>query len=53
MKIWKLLGLAAAVGIAATGTALVVRRRHWRHYDADELRTRLHDRLAAAEAASC
>lgn len=50
MKIWKLLGLAALVGIAAGGTAVVVRRRRWRHYDADELRQRLHDRLAEADA---
>lgn len=48
MKIWKWLGLAALVGIAATGTAVALRRRHWRHYDADELRTRLHQRLAEA-----
>ena len=50
MKIWKLLGLAAVVGIAAGGTAVVLRRRRWRHYDADELRHRLHQRLADAEA---
>jgi hypothetical protein len=49
VKIWKLLGLAAAVGVAATGTAMVLRRRHWRHYDADELRHRLHQRLAEAD----
>lgn len=48
MRIWKLLGLAAAVGIAATGAALVVRQRRWRHYDADELRSELHRRFQEA-----
>ncbi|MGF1597811.1 MAG: hypothetical protein ACFCVK_12915 [Acidimicrobiales bacterium] len=46
MKFWKLLGLAAAIGIAASGTAVALRRRHWRHYDAEELREGLHARLA-------
>lgn len=44
MRLWKWLGLAAVVGIAATGTAVVVRKRRWRHYDADELRSELHRR---------
>lgn len=51
VTIWKLLGLAAVVGIAAGGSAVVVvRRRRWRHYDADDLRRKLQDRLAEAEA---
>ena len=48
MRLWKIVGLAGAVGLAATGVA-VGRRRTWRSYDADELRERLHERLAEAE----
>ena len=44
---WKLIGLAGLAGVAATGGALVVRRRRaQREYDPDELRERLHRRLA-------
>ncbi len=44
---WKLIGLAGLAGVAATGGALVVRRRRaQRDYDPDELRERLHRRLA-------
>ena len=50
MRVWKWLGVAGAVGISVTGAVLAVRRRRWRHYDADELRASLHDRLAVAEA---
>ena len=46
---WKLLGLAGVAGVAATG-AVVVRRRNAREdVDPDELRSRLHDRLAKVE----
>ena len=43
MRVWKLLGIAGLVGVAATGYVLV------RHYDADELRDRLQARLAEAD----
>ena len=44
---WKLLGLAGLAGVAATGGALLVRRRRaQRDYDPDELRERLHRRLS-------
>ncbi|MDX6691381.1 MAG: hypothetical protein QOG15_2838 [Solirubrobacteraceae bacterium] len=43
---WKWLGLAGAAGVAATGVVVVRNRRAQRDYDPDELRTRLHERLA-------
>jgi hypothetical protein len=45
---WKLIGLAGLAGVAATGVVVVRRRRTPRDYDPDELRDRLHDRLAQA-----
>ena len=52
MRWWKLVGLAGLVGIAATSAAVVARKRHWRNYDADELRDELHRRLAETETQS-
>lgn len=46
---WKLLGLAGVAGVAATGVVVARRRRGAVEYDADELRSRLHDRLAQTE----
>jgi hypothetical protein len=43
---WKLLGVAGLAGVAATGVVLARKRRAQRHYDPDELRARLHRRLA-------
>jgi hypothetical protein len=43
---WKLLGLAGLAGVAATGVVVARRRRAQRDYDPDELRERLHRRLA-------
>ncbi|MEY2533541.1 MAG: hypothetical protein QOF29_1451 [bacterium] len=43
---WKLLGLAGLAGVAATGVVVARRRRAQRDYDPDELRARLHRRLA-------
>jgi hypothetical protein len=43
---WKLIGLAGLAGVAATGVVVARRRRAHRTYDADELRERLHARLA-------
>jgi hypothetical protein len=44
---WKLLGLAGLAGVAATGVVVARRRRASRSYDPEELRARLHRRLAA------
>jgi len=47
MKIpWKLIGLAGLAGVAATGVVVARRRRTQRNYDPEELRRRLHQRLA-------
>jgi hypothetical protein len=43
---WKLIGLAGLAGVAATGVVVARRRRAQRDYDPDELRDRLHRRLA-------
>jgi hypothetical protein len=43
---WKIVGLAGIAGVAATGVVIARRRRPQREYDADELRARLHRRLA-------
>jgi hypothetical protein len=43
---WKLVGLAGLAGVAATGVVIARRRRPQREYDPEELRERLHRRLA-------
>jgi hypothetical protein len=43
-----MLGLAGIAGVAATGVIIARRRRAHRDYDPDELRARLHQRLADA-----
>lgn len=43
---WKLLGLAGLAGVAATGVVLARKRRPQRDYQPEELRERLHRRLA-------
>jgi hypothetical protein len=47
---WKLVGLAGVAGVAATGAVVVRKRRAQQAYDPDELRDRLHRRLAEVEA---
>jgi hypothetical protein len=47
---WKVVGLAGIAGVAATGAVLARNRRAHRAYDPDELRVRLHQRLAEAVA---
>ena len=54
MRIWKVLGLAGLIGLAAAGvtvgTQTVKRqRREIREADPEELRNRLHERLSSAE----
>jgi hypothetical protein len=43
---WKVVGLAGVAGVAATGVVVARRRRSQHDYDPDELRARLHARLA-------
>jgi len=43
---WKVVGLAGIAGVAATGAVVARRRRPQREYDPEELRERLHRRLA-------
>jgi hypothetical protein len=47
---WKLLGLAGLAGVAATGVVVARRRRTQREYTPEELRARLHERLAQVTA---
>jgi hypothetical protein len=50
---WKLLGLAGAAGVAAAGGVAVARqRRDAEEYTPEELRDRLHSRLAESETAA-
>jgi len=43
---WKLVGLAGLAGVAATGVIVARKRRAHQDLDPDELRERLHRRLA-------
>ena len=51
MRWWKVLGLAGFVGVAATGVVIVRAERQRRAYTPEEIRERLHARLAEASAA--
>jgi len=46
---WKLIGIAGVAGVAATGVVVARKRRAQEEYDPDELRERLHERLAQVE----
>ncbi|HET9654367.1 MAG TPA: hypothetical protein VFP72_03370 [Kineosporiaceae bacterium] len=52
MRWWKVLGLAGVVGVTATGVLLARAERRRRAYTPDEIRTRLHQRHAEAQARS-
>jgi len=45
-RTWKLLGIAGVAGVTATGVVVARRKRQHQEYDADELRAKLHARLA-------
>ena len=45
---WKLLGMAGLVGVAASGVVLARAERQRRAYTPEEIRARLHARLAEA-----
>jgi hypothetical protein len=46
---WKLVRLAGLAGVAGTGAVVARRRRAQRQYGPDELREKLHRRLAEIE----
>jgi hypothetical protein len=46
---WKWLGLAGVAGVAATGVLVARAERRRRAYTPDQVRTRLHQRLAEAD----
>ena len=48
MRWWKIAGLAAFVGVAATGVVIVRAQRRRRAYTPEQIRARLHTRLAEA-----
>jgi hypothetical protein len=48
MRWWKVLGLAAFVGVAAGGVAIARTERHRRAYTPEQVKQRLHARLAEA-----
>ena len=50
MRLWKLLGLAGLAGVAATGVVVARGERKRRAYTPEEIRARLHTRLAEAAA---
>ncbi|QKG20616.1 hypothetical protein [Actinomadura verrucosospora] len=43
--LWKALGIAGFVGVAATGAVIVRSERRRRAYTPEEIRNRLHERL--------
>lgn len=46
MRVWKVLGVAAFAGVAATGVVIIRDQRRRRAYTPAEVRERLHARLA-------
>ncbi|MFV2087170.1 hypothetical protein [Micromonospora sp. LOL_021] len=51
MRWWKVMGLAAFVGVAATGAVVVRAERRRRAYTAEQIRDRLRQRLVEASPA--
>jgi len=52
VNLWKIVGLAGLVGVAAGGVVLARAERRRRSYTPEEIRERLHARAAEAEAAA-
>jgi hypothetical protein len=48
VNVWKILGIAGLVGVAAGGVALARSQRRRRAYTPQEIRERLHARLEEA-----
>ena len=51
-SIWKWIGLAGVAGVVAGGALVVRDQRKRQAYTADEVRARLHQRLAESDAES-
>jgi hypothetical protein len=51
MRWWKVLGVAGFVGVAATGAVIARSERRRRAYTPEEIRDRLHERVATEAAA--
>jgi hypothetical protein len=49
MRRWKLVGLAGLVGVAATGVVVARAERKRRAYTPEEVRSRLHERVAEVQ----
>lgn len=49
MRLWKILGIAGFLGVAATGVVIARAERRRRAYTPEEIRLRLHQRAAEAE----
>jgi hypothetical protein len=52
MRLWKIVGLASVVGVAATGIVIVRAERRRRAYTPDEIRERLRTRHIEASTAT-
>jgi hypothetical protein len=48
MKLWKVIGLAAFAGVAASGVVVARNQRRRAAYTPDQVRERLHERFAEA-----
>lgn len=51
MKLWKVLGVAGLAGVAASGAIIARNQRARAQLTPDEVRARLHQRLADSDAA--
>ena len=51
-RAWKVTGVAALIGVVATGVLVSRNERERRAYSPDEVRDRLHQRLREAEQAA-
>lgn len=49
MKLWKVLGIAGLTGVAATGAIIAREQRKRAQVTPDDVRRRLHERLADLE----
>ena len=48
MRLWKILGIAGFLGVAATGVVIARDERRRHAYTPEEIRTRLHQRATEA-----